>query len=386
MVLSLSGPVRRSAPAPVYNAPMLTVARRVPGFFVFVVLAACGVAAACGSPTSTGTPAPVAEASPDVWAVVDGREIRRETVEGAFRRMVQPGAPMSDEEATLVKLNLLDQAITEDLLLAKAAQLKIIPTEAELDAAFNDRKKNMSDADFEAQLSSRKVSMTDVREALRRELVAQKVIEQEVGAKIVVTDKAISDFFQANKAQFNLAEDAYHLAQIVVTPVRDEEINNRTGDDATTPQAAATKAQMLMARLKENVPFSELAMDYSEDPQSAPRGGDVGLLPLSALRQAPPPLRDVALKAKPGTVSLVSIQGNHAIVALVAKQAAGQRDLSMPEVRDSITATLRGRREDLLRTAYVEAARNRATIVNYLARRITDARVASPSMPLGAPK
>ena len=44
---------------------------------------------------------------------------------------------------------------------------------------------------------------------------------------------------------------------------------------------------MLLERLKSGASFNELAMDYSEDPQSAPQGGDVGLVPLSALRQAP---------------------------------------------------------------------------------------------------
>ena len=60
-----------------------------------------------------------------------------------------------------------------------------------------------------------------MREGLRRELLTQKVIEQEVGSKIAVTDQEVTDFFNANRAQFNVAEEAYHIAQIVVTPVRD---------------------------------------------------------------------------------------------------------------------------------------------------------------------
>ena len=45
----------------------------------------------------------------------------------------------------------------------------------------------------------------------------------------------------------------------------------------------------------------------------------------------------------------------------------------MPEVRDGITATLRGRREQLLRTAYLEMVRSKATVVNHQARRIVEA-------------
>ena len=63
---------------------------------------------------------------------------------------------------------------------------------------------------------------------------------------VVVTDKDVTDFFNANRAQFNLPEDAYHLAQIIVTPVRDPQLVNRTGDDATTPQAAIPTAMQPM--------------------------------------------------------------------------------------------------------------------------------------------
>jgi hypothetical protein len=45
----------------------------------------------------------------------------------------------------------------------------------------------------------------------------------------------------------------------------------------------------------------------------------------------------------------------------------------MPAVRESITETLRGRQEQLWRTAYITAARTDAEVVNYLARRVVDA-------------
>jgi parvulin-like peptidyl-prolyl isomerase len=167
--------------------------------------------------------------------------------------------------------------------------------------------------------------------------------------------------------------------------VKEAQITNRTGDDATSPQAATAKAQMLMQRLKSGTPFNELAMDFSEDAQSAPRGGDVGMVPVSALRQVSSQLRDAVMKSQPGNVSLVAIDDGYTIVGVVAKQAAGQRDLSMPGVRDGITATLRGRREQLFRTAYVEAARNRATVVNHLARRLVESQGKLPSAPTFAP-
>jgi peptidyl-prolyl cis-trans isomerase SurA len=218
-----------------------------------------------------------------------------------------------------------------------------------------------------------------MREGMRREMLAQKVIEQEVGAKIEVTSEEVSDFFLANRSQFNLAEESYHIAQIAVTPVRDAQIANRTGDDATTAQAASAKVAMLMERLKGGAPFGDLAMDYSEDPESAPRGGDLGLVPISRLKQAPPQLRDAVLTKKPGTVTVASSGGAHTLVLVVAHEAAGQRDLSTPGLRDRITESLKSRKEQVLRAAYLTAMRSDAQVTNYLARRIVESRGKLPA-------
>jgi peptidyl-prolyl cis-trans isomerase SurA len=347
---------------------MLRAPRRLLHAFI-VTLPLAGAACQSSQPQTPPAPPPVSD---DVWAVVDGREIHREEVEKAYRRTVQPNQGPSDDEALTAKLNLLDQVILEDIMMARARELKIELPESEVDAAFSDGKKNIPDAAFNQELAARNLTAADMREGVRRELTTQKVIQQEISSKITVSDADVNDFFQANKAQFNLPEDAYHIGQIVITATKEQQLANRTGDDATTPQAATAKAQMLMERLKSGTPFNELAMDYSEDPESAPRGGDVGLVPVSALRQVPPQLRDAVVKAQPGTVNLVGMEGGYTIVALVAKQPAGQRDPSMPEVRKGIEDTLRGRREQLLRTAYVEALRNKATVVNHLARRIVD--------------
>jgi peptidyl-prolyl cis-trans isomerase SurA len=338
------------------------------------------LAAACGSKTA----APAAS-SPDVWAVVDGREIKKDTVEKVYRRVAQTPANASEEDAMTAKLSLLNELIVQDILVARAATLKVEVTDAELDAAFNDRKKNMAEDAFQKELAARGLTSDDMKSALRRELLADKVVDREVTSKISITDQEISDFYAANRAQFNLAEPAYRLAQIVITPVRDAQITNRQQDDAATPEAAAKKADFLMEKLKGGSPFSEVARDYSEDPESTPNGGDLGFVPLSALQKAPPMLRDAALKSQPGTVSHVSSGGAHTLVLVIAKEEAGQRDLQTAGVKDGIATSLRGKREQLLRTAYLTAARADATVTNYLARRIVEGQGKSPSLAPTAP-
>jgi len=334
-------------------------------------LIAVGFVAACRStPAPPATPATTV--SPDTWAVVDGRTITRDAVEKAFRRTGNAADSPSDEEAFAAKLSLLNELIVQDILLARARQMKIELPDTEIDTAYADAKKNITEEAFQQELSRRQLTPADMREALGRELLAEKVIRQEVASKIAVTDQDVTAFFNANRAQFNVAEEAYRIAQIVVTPVRDGQLANRTGDDATTPQAAAAKVQMIMERLKAGTSFGDVAMDYSEDPESAPRGGDLGLVPVSRLKQAPPQLRDAVLKTTPGTAKVVSAGGAHTIVLVVAHEPAGQRDLSMPAVRQGVTETLRSRREQLLRAAYLTAARSDAKVVNHLARRLVE--------------
>jgi peptidyl-prolyl cis-trans isomerase SurA len=359
----------------------LRLARR-PSILALAASLTAVLTAACQSTSSTPAPPPV---SPDAWAVVDGKEIKSDQVEKTFRRMVSDAPSLSQEEALAAKLGLLDDLIVEEILLAKATALKVEVSESDVDNAFAEAKKNIPDANFQQELTRRNLTAADMRDGLRRELITRKLLEQEVGAKVTITDQQVSDFFNANRAQFNLAEDAFHLAQIVITPQRDQQIANRTGDDAATPQAAAAKVQMLMERLKSGTPFGDLARDFSEDPQSAPRGGDLGLVPLSSVKQAPAPLRDAVLQVTPGSARVVSQNGNHTIVFVVAKEPAGQRDLSMPDVRQRITDALKGRREQVLRAAYLAAARTDADIVNYMARRVVESQGQVPSLPLASP-
>jgi len=310
--------------------------------------------------------------SADTWATVDGRSITRDDVEKVFRRSQDGASRLSSEEAMTAKLSILNEMILQDILLAKAGALKIQVTDAELDSAYAARKKNLTDAAFEEELKKRSLTAADLRDTLRRELTTNKLLEQEVTSKINVTDEEITNFFNANRAQFTLAEESYRLAQIVVSPDRAAQPANRTGNDATTPEEASFKVRMIMERLKTGASFADVAMDYSEDPETAPRGGDLGLVPVSALKQAPEALRKAVIGQKPGTVNVATSGGVHTIVAVIAHEEPGERNLSTPGVRDAITGTLKTRKEQLLRTAYLSAARGEADVMNHAARRVVE--------------
>jgi len=217
----------------------------------------------------------------------------------------------------------------------------------------------------------------DQKKALRQQITIQKLINREVVSKITITDQDISGFYAANLAQFNVAEPQYRVADIKITPVKDRQIRNRKNDDAQNDGQAQHKAEALLREIDGGADFAQVAMDYSEDPATAPTGGDLGWLPESSLKnpkQETPELSAAVLGLRPGSVSRVvrSRDGNYHILKLMAREAAGQRSLQDPQVQEAIRSTLRNRREQLLRAAYMAVAREEARVENYYARQVLE--------------
>jgi peptidyl-prolyl cis-trans isomerase SurA len=341
--------------------------------FTFVALAAAALLQACSSPSTPAAPAPSAPpVTADTWAVVDGHQIMRADVDKAFERNRDPNQTLSEEEALAAKLRLLDDLIMQELLIARAPAVQVTVADTDIDQAYTNAKGGAADDVFRKELTRRNLTEADVRDSLRRDLIVQKVMQKEITDKVTVSDQEVTDFFNANKSRFNLPEDAVHLAQIVVTPVRDQQIANRTGNDATTPQEAQGKVTTLMQRLQAGGTFADLARDYSEDPESAPRGGDMGLVPVSAIRRAPAALRDAVLTTEPGRGRVVNDGNALRIVLVVSREKAGQRDLTTPGTKEQITQAIRMRKEQLLRDAYLNTRRTDAEVTNYLARRLVE--------------
>jgi peptidyl-prolyl cis-trans isomerase SurA len=313
-------------------------------------------------------------AGPDVWAVVDGKEIHRAEVEKYFRSRVNPeGPPPSQEEALSLKLSILDDLINNEILLEHANKTNVVASDAEVEDKFTESKNPYTEEEFQRKLRDSGITVDDLKSELRREVSIQKLINREIISKITVTDQDVIDFYNQNRAQFNLAEPRFHLAQIVVTPRPDPTVHNRKNDKSTNDAEARRKAALLEEKLNTGADFSQLAMDYSED-SSASTGGDLGFIPESSFNQSDPALKKAALALKPGEVSqpIAVRTGGYVIVKMLAKEPAGQRELSDPQVQQAIRDTLRNRKEQLLRMAYLSEARDNAQVVNYLARQVLE--------------
>ena len=313
--------------------------------------------------------------SPDVWATVNGQDIKRDDVDKYYRTRVSPeGQEPSQEEALSLKLNVLDELINNEILLERAKKLNLEASDGEVEDKFTEMKSPFTEDEFQRQLKERGVSVDDLKRDLRRQLSIQKLLNREVVAKITITDQDVSDFYSANKAQFNVAEPQYRIAQIVVTPRKEPQIRNRKNDDATNEAEAQRKVKMLMDRLNSGADFAQLAMDYSEDMNTTTTGGDLGYVPESALNQSDPALKKMVVGMKPGQVSpVLQVKDGFRILKLVTRESPGQRGITDPQVQQTIRDTLRNRKEQLLRAAYLAIARDEARVSNYLAEQVIEA-------------
>jgi len=306
---------------------------------------------------------------PNVAATVNGRAITYADLDKQYKRQFpqQPEGATPDQ-VLFQKLELLRAMIDEEILLQRAEKLGLLARDEDVEARLNEIKAPYTQEEFQKQLDAQSMTLEELKSQIRRSLSIEKLLNKEIGNQIVITDKDVADFYNANQAMFRFPETNYHIARIVVTSGPSPEVRNLSGSKAQNEDQARKKIQMIEARLKQGEDFAKLAQAFSEDPQSAPNGGDMGFIPESALQQADPETRRVILSLAPGQISPpLRTQGGWQILKLIAREPAGQRELNDPRVQQNIRETLRTRKEQLLRNAYLDACRNEAQVVNYLA-------------------
>jgi peptidyl-prolyl cis-trans isomerase SurA len=309
-----------------------------------------------------------------VAATVNNRPITYAEVDRIYQsQLSSQGGATSDDLAQIQKLEVLRSLIENEIMLQRAEKLGLMATESEVDSKFAELKAPYTQEEFQKQLETRKMTVADLKTQLRRDLSVQKLINKEITSKISITDREITEFYAANRASFNRAEPAVHLAQILVTAVPDPNVRNLKNDKAQNDAQARQKIQMLDARIRQGEDFAMLAENYSEDPNSATNGGDLGFVPMSAFDGSSPEIRKLIATMQPGQTSpILPSQQAYRILKLISREPAGQRDLNDPRVQQTIREGLLSRKDQLLRNAYYEVARNEANVVNYLARKILE--------------
>ena len=309
-------------------------------------------------------------------ATVNGKEIARAELERNYQMQLgdNPQKP-SDQEADILRLNILQKMILSEIEQQQAAKLNLTASDEDVNAKLTEIKAPYTEDQFYNLLKQRNMSLDDLKREIRRQLTETKLINKEIESKINVTDAQIAAFYAAHKAEFDLIEPRYHLAQIVVTTMPTPPNGNMPGKSGGEAEAKR-RIDAAHSQLVSGVDFATVAASVSEDPNTAANGGDMGFASESQLK-AEPAIYDAISKLKPGqfTDVIPEYDQGHKVAAfaiyrMLQRDSAGQRELNDPRVQQAIHQALHDSQKQLLQTAYLETLQDDARVRDYLAEEI----------------
>ena len=313
-------------------------------------------------------------------ATVNGKEILRADLEKFYQASLgdNPQKP-SPEQANIVRLNILRQMIDDEIIQQRAAKLNLAASDEDVNAKLIEMKAPYTQEEFDKQLKARNITVEDLKRDLRRSLTNTKLMNKEIESKIKITDSDISSYYNTHKAEFNLIEPRYHLAQIVVTGAPPQQDGNTQARRVPNEAEARKEIQTLHNRLESGEDFGTLAAQFSENANNASNGGDMGFVFESQLHSDLDAYNAIT-KLKPGqiTESLPIYDGagpghkvvGYAIYKFISREAAGQREMNDPRVQQTIREGLRESHAQMLRNAYNEMLHDSAAVRNYFAEQI----------------
>jgi peptidyl-prolyl cis-trans isomerase SurA len=317
--------------------------------------------------------------SADVVATVNGKEILRAELERTYQSSLgdSPQKP-SSQEADIRRMSVLHQMIQEEIVDQQAAKLNLTASDEDVNAKLTEIKAPYTEEQFNEMLRQRGQSLDDLKRDIRRGLTETKLMNKEIESKIDITDAQIAAFYAAHKADFDWIEPQYHLARIVVTSAPAKQQGNGQGNAQSGEADAKRKIEAALSQLDSGEDFATVAMNISEDQNSASNGGDIGFAPESQLK-TDPALYDAINKLKPDQFTDVvpvyesgpgSKIAGYAIYKLISREPAGQRELNDPRVHQTIHQSLHDSQKQLLQTAYLETLTDDAKVRNFLAEQI----------------
>jgi peptidyl-prolyl cis-trans isomerase C len=206
----------------------------------------------------------------------------------------------------------LDDLVSYTLLKQEAVQRHVVVADAEVEARLAELRKQFgNNAAFEKALTDQKMTVEKLRDNARTDLLVNKLLEQEVVAKVQVKPADVSAFYEKNPDKFK-QPDAVHASHILIIVPPEA--------DANAKAALKARAEEGLKAARSGKDFAALAKQYSQD-SSASRGGDLGFVPRG---QTAPEFDKAAFSLQPGEISgLVQTQFGYHIIKVTDRRNGG---------------------------------------------------------------
>jgi peptidyl-prolyl cis-trans isomerase SurA len=206
--------------------------------------------------------------------------------------------------------------------------------------------------DFQKALKSENMSMADLRRNLERQMISQRVEQNEVFSKIGISEDEARRYYDSHVNEFTTPQSVT-LREILVSVPTDGKTF-----DANLAAAAQARAEGLRTRVNEGrESFEKLASEVSDSGSKA-NGGLIGPISLADIS---PDLRSTIQGMKPGDITPV-IRTTRGYQILRLESATPKQTMPFEQAREKISDTVftDKRKGELLK--YLEKLRSQAII------------------------
>ncbi|MBU0652856.1 MAG: peptidylprolyl isomerase [Proteobacteria bacterium] len=166
-----------------------------------------------------------------------------------------------------IRKGLIDEFVMRILLNKEVAAKKVIASEKEITEVLDSMKAQLPGGKTMDDLMKKNgIDVAKMREEIGTNIKLDKLVLQELGGKVKVTDKEIADFYEKNREKF-MKQGSVHARHLLVAKV--------PGDTDKTKADKKARAEDLRKKLLAGADFADLAAKNSDCP-SKQNGGDLG--------------------------------------------------------------------------------------------------------------
>ena len=247
-----------------------------------------------------------------------------------------------------VREKILKQLIEDRLIFSEAKKLNITVEEKEVDAKIDEMKNKVgSERELENMLNEQNLTLNELRARYKEKIMIRKLVDQKVGAKIIITPLEVKNYYNDNKDSFMQPEEI-KLRGILIKPKKEK------SGEAESLQLMRD----LVKRLKEGCDFGGLAKEYSE----APDAGEGGLMGYVKKGDLMPRIEDIVFNLKEGEITgiIQSPLGYHVFkvdekrIRRVRELVEVRQDIEEFLYREKASQRLKGWIDSLAKSAYIE--------------------------------
>ena len=267
---------------------------------------------------------------------------------------VTPESPELRKAIAEVTPQLILDAVDELLLIQRGRELGLALGDEQFKSILDNIKKSNnieSEEQFQAALKQEGMTMTDLRRALERQMLASEAQRRDVVDKISVTEAEARAYYDSHQQDFTTPSEITLREILIEVPATDRGVNVAEDD------AARAEAEQVRKQLLADEPFARLAAEHS-DAASKANGGLIGPIKRDELAEA---LQSRLDKMKVGELTeVLRTQRGYQILKLESRTETRIR--SFDDARSDISNRVAGEKSTNERMKYLERLRTQATI------------------------